>query len=80
MTPLIDNPFSLVYFPTALALGALHALEPGHAKTLTAVYLIGIEGTKRDAICTIDSPLSKVLGAKIELLSGSFIATPLGKC
>jgi nickel/cobalt exporter len=27
----------------------LHALEPGHAKTLTAAYLIGIKGTKRDA-------------------------------
>jgi ABC-type nickel/cobalt efflux system permease component RcnA len=41
---------SLVYFPSAMALGALHALEPGHAKTLTAAYLIGIKGTKRDAL------------------------------
>lgn len=49
MTPLIENPFSWMYFPTALALGALHALEPGHAKTLTAAYLIGIKGTKKDA-------------------------------
>jgi ABC-type nickel/cobalt efflux system permease component RcnA len=31
-------------------LGALHALEPGHAKTLTAAYLIGTKGTKRDAV------------------------------
>lgn len=45
-----DNPLTWVYFPTALMLGALHALEPGHAKTLTAAYLIGIKGTKRDAI------------------------------
>ena len=42
--------FSLVYFPTAVALGALHALEPGHAKALTASYLIGIKGTKRDSV------------------------------
>lgn len=49
LSPLIDNPFTWLYFPTALALGALHALEPGHAKTLTAAYLIGIKGTKRDA-------------------------------
>lgn len=49
MNPIIENPFSWLYFPTALALGALHALEPGHAKTLTAAYLIGIKGTKRDA-------------------------------
>ncbi len=46
---MIENPFTWLYFPTALTLGALHALEPGHAKTLTAAYLIGIKGTKRDA-------------------------------
>lgn len=50
MNPVVQNPFTWVYFPTALALGALHALEPGHAKTLTAAYLIGIKGTKRDAL------------------------------
>lgn len=50
MSPIIDNPFTWIYFPTALGLGALHALEPGHAKTLTAAYLIGIKGTKRDAL------------------------------
>ncbi|HEY3319612.1 MAG TPA: nickel/cobalt efflux transporter [Planctomycetota bacterium] len=41
---------SLLYLPTAVLLGALHALEPGHAKTLTAAYLIGVKGTRRDAI------------------------------
>jgi ABC-type nickel/cobalt efflux system permease component RcnA len=41
---------SLYYIPTAVALGALHALEPGHAKTLTAAYLIGVRGTRRDAV------------------------------
>ncbi len=50
MNPVVENPFTWVYFPSALALGALHALEPGHAKTLTAAYLIGIKGTKRDAL------------------------------
>ncbi len=41
---------SILYLPSAIGLGALHALEPGHAKTLTAAYLIGTKGTKRDAI------------------------------
>lgn len=50
MVPIVDNPLSWVYLPTALALGGLHALEPGHAKTLTAAYLIGIKGTKKDAL------------------------------
>ena len=46
----MDPSVSLLYLPTAIALGALHALEPGHAKTLTAAYLIGVKGTRRDAI------------------------------
>jgi len=46
----MDITLSYVYLPSAIALGALHALEPGHAKTLTAAYLIGIKGTKRDAV------------------------------
>lgn len=46
----MDSTLSVLYFPMALVLGALHALEPGHAKTLTAAYLIGIKGTKRDAL------------------------------
>jgi len=41
---------SVVYFPSAVVLGALHALEPGHAKTLTTAYLIGTKGTKSDAV------------------------------
>jgi nickel/cobalt transporter (NicO) family protein len=49
VSPMTENPLTWMYFPTALLLGALHALEPGHAKTLTAAYLIGIKGTKKDA-------------------------------
>ena len=41
---------SILYLPSAIILGALHALEPGHAKTLTAAYLIGTKGTRRDAV------------------------------
>ncbi|MDR3608728.1 MAG: sulfite exporter TauE/SafE family protein [Oligoflexia bacterium] len=46
----MTNSLAVVYFPAAVALGALHALEPGHAKALTAAYLIGIKGTKRDSV------------------------------
>jgi nickel/cobalt exporter len=46
----MTDTLNIVYFPAALALGALHALEPGHAKALTASYLIGIKGTKRDSV------------------------------
>ena len=39
----MTDTLGIVYFPAAIALGALHALEPGHAKGLTAAYLIGIK-------------------------------------
>ena len=34
----------------AMALGGLHALEPGHGKTVVAAYLVGSRGTPRHAI------------------------------
>lgn len=34
----------------AAGLGALHALEPGHGKTIVAAYLIGSRGTARHAV------------------------------
>jgi ABC-type nickel/cobalt efflux system permease component RcnA len=35
---------------TALVLGALHALSPGHGKTVVAAYLVGSRGTARHAL------------------------------
>ena len=37
------------YLPVAVVLGALHALEPGHAKSLMAAYIIAIRGTSGQA-------------------------------
>jgi nickel/cobalt exporter len=34
----------------AIGLGGLHALEPGHGKTIVAAYLVGSRGTARHAI------------------------------
>ncbi len=45
---MVDS-LTVLYLPTAIGLGALHALEPGHSKTLIAAYLIGTKGTKWDA-------------------------------
>lgn len=45
---MVDS-LTFLYLPTAISLGALHALEPGHSKTLIAAYLIGTKGTKWDA-------------------------------
>lgn len=34
-----------LFFPTAVFLGALHGLEPGHSKTMMAAFIIAIRGT-----------------------------------
>jgi nickel/cobalt exporter len=42
--------FALLALILALILGGLHALAPGHGKTLMAGYLVGVEGRTRDAV------------------------------
>jgi nickel/cobalt transporter (NicO) family protein len=39
-----------VYIPTALLLGALHGLEPGHSKTMMAAFIIAVRGTIFQAV------------------------------
>lgn len=34
-----------LFVPTAIMLGALHGLEPGHSKTLMAAFIVAIRGT-----------------------------------
>jgi nickel/cobalt exporter len=38
-----------LYLPLAVVLGALHALEPGHAKSVMAAYIVAIRGTAAQA-------------------------------
>ena len=40
----------LLSIATAFALGAGHALTPGHGKTLMAAYLVGTKGTPLHAV------------------------------
>lgn len=39
----------LIAIAAAIALGAVHALAPGHGKTLMAAYLVGRDGTRKQA-------------------------------
>jgi nickel/cobalt exporter len=41
--------FALLAALIAAGLGALHAMEPGHGKTIVAAYLVGSKGTARHA-------------------------------
>jgi nickel/cobalt exporter len=38
------------YIPTAVLLGALHGLEPGHSKTMMAAFIIAVRGTIFQAV------------------------------
>jgi ABC-type nickel/cobalt efflux system permease component RcnA len=42
--------FGIVSVLAALAFGILHALAPGHGKTVMAAYLVGQRGTRRQAL------------------------------
>lgn len=39
-----------LYLPTAILLGALHGLEPGHSKTMMAAFIIAVRGTVAQAV------------------------------
>lgn len=39
-----------LFIPTAILLGALHGLEPGHSKTMMAAFIIAIRGTIWQAV------------------------------
>ncbi len=49
-TPEISPLLFLAAFAIALILGALHALSPGHGKTIVAAYLVGSQGKAYHAI------------------------------
>jgi nickel/cobalt exporter len=48
--PTLDLRVVLLALATALGLGALHALEPGHGKTAAAAYLVGARATPQHAV------------------------------
>lgn len=70
------------YLPTAFVLGVVHAVEPGHSKTVMASYLVAIKGHTRDAITlglvtTVTHTLVIFLLALGTLLLGK--AFPMGR-
>jgi ABC-type nickel/cobalt efflux system permease component RcnA len=39
-----------LFIPSAILLGALHGLEPGHSKTMMAAFIIAVRGTLTQAV------------------------------
>lgn len=46
----VSASFYFLALTISLVLGALHALTPGHGKTIVAAYLVGSRGTSRHAV------------------------------
>ncbi|MDQ2857623.1 MAG: hypothetical protein M3R53_03095 [Candidatus Eremiobacteraeota bacterium] len=74
-----DWSFVMLTFLVAIALGALHALEPGHGKTLLAISLVGARATVRQAAIlasalTVAHTIGVLaLGVAINLFKGYFV-------
>src|SRR5207302_8010387 len=39
-----------LFLPSAILLGALHGLEPGHSKTMMAAFIVAVRGTVLQAV------------------------------
>ncbi len=74
-----DLRFVALTFLVAIALGALHALEPGHGKTLLAISLVGARATVKQATIlasalTVAHTIGVLaLGVAINLFKGYFV-------
>jgi nickel/cobalt transporter (NicO) family protein len=47
---LLQQGNSWLFVPSAILLGALHGLEPGHSKTMMAAFIVAIRGTVTQAV------------------------------
>jgi nickel/cobalt exporter len=47
---LLQQGNSWLFLPSAMLLGALHGLEPGHSKTMMAAFIIAVRGTLAQAV------------------------------
>lgn len=75
----LSSPWTLLaVLGSAAVLGALHALTPGHGKTLLAAYLVGTRGTPRHALAlagvvTVTHTASVLLIGVTVLVAGQFV-------
>ena len=71
--------FALLAIVLSMLLGALHAFAPGHGKTLMAAYLVGREGTWRQAaVIGVSVTVTHTLGVLLLgiALSAAALAAP----
>lgn len=63
-----------LYLPSAVLLGALHGLEPGHSKTMMAAFIIAVRGTVTQAVLLgLCATLSHTLIVWVVALGGLYL-------
>lgn len=63
------------FIPSAILLGVLHGLEPGHSKTMMAAFIIAIKGTIRQAVMLgLAATLSHTAVVWLIALGGMYIS------
>ncbi len=67
-----------LFIPSAILLGALHGLEPGHSKTMMAAFIVAIRGTVKQAVMLgLAATLSHTLIVWLIALGGMYISRKL---
>ena len=67
-----------LFVPTAILLGALHGLEPGHSKTMMAAFIIAIRGTVPQAVLLgLSAALSHTAVVWVVALGGQYLGQGL---
>ncbi|MBC3877307.1 nickel/cobalt efflux protein RcnA [Undibacterium sp. FT79W] len=62
-----------LFIPSAILLGALHGLEPGHSKTMMAAFIIAVRGTLTQAVLLgLSATLSHTVIVWIIALAGMY--------
>ena len=63
------------FIPSAILLGVLHGLEPGHSKTMMAAFIIAIKGTIKQAVMLgLAATLSHTAVVWLIALGGMYIS------
>src|ERR1700710_921252 len=84
MTPLTDllqqvSGHACLFVRSAILLGALHGMEPGHSKTMMAAFIIAVRGTVTQAVLLgLAATLSHTAVVWVIALSGQYLGQQWG--
>ena len=68
-----------LFVPTAILLGALHGMEPGHSKTMMAAFIIAVRGTVKQAVLLgLAATLSHTAVVWVVALGGQYLGQEWG--